>query len=145
MGLAPPAHSRSPARRPTPPPPRAAPGADDYNTWAKQGCTGWSYTDCLPYFIKSEGTRIATAEAGFHGQGGLLATTLVTKPNIHSELFVQAGGQAGYVINKDYNGSNQYGFGHSQARRRRAPDAGALALTLPCPLRRRHARLGVQR
>nr|KAG5712314.1 hypothetical protein BaRGS_023893 [Batillaria attramentaria] len=26
----------------------------DYNTWAEQGCEGWSYKEVLPYFIKSE-------------------------------------------------------------------------------------------
>jgi len=29
--------------------------AEDYNRWAfKEGATGWSYRECLPYFIKSE-------------------------------------------------------------------------------------------
>ena len=26
----------------------------DYDGWAAQGCTGWSYKDVLPYFKKSE-------------------------------------------------------------------------------------------
>ncbi len=26
----------------------------DYDGWAKRGCTGWSYEDVLPYFLKSE-------------------------------------------------------------------------------------------
>jgi len=29
--------------------------AEDYNRWAfKEGATGWSYEECLPYFVKSE-------------------------------------------------------------------------------------------
>jgi len=29
--------------------------AEDYNRWAfKEGATGWSYRECLPYFVKSE-------------------------------------------------------------------------------------------
>jgi choline dehydrogenase-like flavoprotein len=30
----------------------------DYDSWAAEGCTGWSYQDVLPYFIKSEDIRI---------------------------------------------------------------------------------------
>ena len=26
----------------------------DYDSWAKKGCTGWSYKDVLPYFKKAE-------------------------------------------------------------------------------------------
>jgi len=31
---------------------------NDYNQWAKEGCTGWSYKDVLPYFLKSEDIQI---------------------------------------------------------------------------------------
>ncbi|XP_048768051.1 glucose dehydrogenase [FAD, quinone]-like isoform X2 [Ostrea edulis] len=30
----------------------------DYDGWAREGCTGWSYRDVLPYFIKSEDMQI---------------------------------------------------------------------------------------
>ena len=29
----------------------------DYDTWAKNGCTGWSYKDVLPYFMKAENLK----------------------------------------------------------------------------------------
>ena len=29
----------------------------DYDTWARNGCTGWSYKDVLPYFIKAENLK----------------------------------------------------------------------------------------
>lgn len=32
---------------------RGHPG--DFDSWAEQGATGWSYKDVLPYFRKSEG------------------------------------------------------------------------------------------
>lgn len=31
---------------------------NDYNQWAMEGCTGWSYKDVLPYFLKSEDIQI---------------------------------------------------------------------------------------
>ena len=47
----------------------------DYDDWANQGATGWSYKDVLPYFIQSEdnqngnyirtGARIATCRSVF--------------------------------------------------------------------------------
>ncbi len=30
----------------------------DYDTWAANGCEGWSYKDVLPYFKKSENIEI---------------------------------------------------------------------------------------
>ena len=29
----------------------------DYDNWEKLGCTGWSYANVLPYFIKVEDVR----------------------------------------------------------------------------------------
>ena len=26
----------------------------DYDTWAQMGCTGWSWSEVLPYFLKAE-------------------------------------------------------------------------------------------
>ena len=70
----------------------------------------------LPYFIKSERSQVKDAEPGYHGKDGPLGTRTLYPGNIHADLFIQAGGQAGYPINKDYNGSSQYGFGFSQVR-----------------------------
>ena len=30
----------------------------DYDQWESEGCTGWSYRDVLPYFLKSEDNQI---------------------------------------------------------------------------------------
>lgn len=30
----------------------------DFDAWEKEGATGWSYKDVLPYFIKSEDVQI---------------------------------------------------------------------------------------
>ena len=30
----------------------------DYDEWEKEGCSGWSYNDVLPYFKKMENVEI---------------------------------------------------------------------------------------
>lgn len=30
----------------------------DFDHWAAEGCTGWSYKDVLPYFLKMEDSQI---------------------------------------------------------------------------------------
>ena len=42
----------------------------DYDHWAAQGATGWSYEEVLPYFRLSEGN--ARIRNGFHGNDGPL-------------------------------------------------------------------------
>lgn len=43
----------------------------DFDEWQQQGNRGWSYTNVLPYFIKSEDNRnLEKVEAYYHGTGG---------------------------------------------------------------------------
>jgi choline dehydrogenase-like flavoprotein len=84
----------------------------DYDFWAAQGNPGWSYADVLPYFKKAEHNERG-ADA-FHGADGPLNVMDLAQPNRFSELFVQAGEQAGYPRNADFNGATQEGVGHYQ-------------------------------
>ncbi|CAG9861852.1 unnamed protein product [Phyllotreta striolata] len=44
---------------------------DDYDEWERMGNTGWSYSDVLPYFIKSEDSRDHKGiDPRYHGKGG---------------------------------------------------------------------------
>ncbi|PKO60889.1 MAG: glucose-methanol-choline oxidoreductase [Betaproteobacteria bacterium HGW-Betaproteobacteria-18] len=81
----------------------------DYDFWAAQGNPGWSYADVLPYFKKSEHNERG-ADA-FHGVDGPLNVMDLRSPNRFGELFVQAGEQAGYLRNADFNGVQQEGVG----------------------------------
>ena len=45
----------------------------DFDGWAEQGCTGWSYDEVLPYFKRSEDNERGANE--FHGVGGPLAVS----------------------------------------------------------------------
>ncbi|MDD5479247.1 choline dehydrogenase [Rhodoferax sp.] len=84
----------------------------DYDRWAAEGNPGWSYADVLPYFKKAEHNERGADD--FHGSQGPLNVMDLAQPNPLSELFVQAGVQAGYPRNPDFNGACQEGVGHYQ-------------------------------
>ena len=83
--------------------------AQDYAAWAAAGNPGWGWADVLPYFKKAEHNERG-ADA-WHGTGGPLNVMDLRSPNRYSPHFVQAGVQAGYAHNPDFNGAEQEGVG----------------------------------
>lgn len=81
----------------------------DYDGWAAQGNPGWAWSDVLPYFKRAEHNERGADD--FHGSGGPLNVMDLRSPNRHSPDFVQAGVQAGYPHNTDFNGAEQEGVG----------------------------------
>jgi choline dehydrogenase len=91
--------------------------ARDFDHWAEQGATGWSYADVLPYFKRMEDWH-ASGHGGdpeWRGQGGPLHVTRGPRDNPLTRAFVEAGRQAGYPVTDDYNGEQQEGFGPMDA------------------------------
>ena len=86
--------------------------ASDYNDWAEQGCTGWSYEDVLPYFIKSEKNQ--NGANGYHGENGPLNVSNQQSPSPISQAFIKAGQSLGIRRNDDFNGTDQEGIGLAQ-------------------------------
>ena len=84
----------------------------DYDHWAEQGNAGWSFDEVLPYFKRSENNE--RGGDSFHGTGGPLNVKDLTTPNFFGPVFVQAGQQAGYPVNGDFNGAQQGGVGMFQ-------------------------------
>jgi choline dehydrogenase len=84
--------------------------AHDYDGWACNGATGWSYSEVLPYFMRSE--QHSKGADRYHGSDGPLA---VFAPDLTGEslegAFVQAASEAGYPVTSDVNGEQQEGFG----------------------------------
>jgi choline dehydrogenase len=84
--------------------------AYDYDSWDRNGASGWSYSEVLPYFIRAE-QHISAADE-YHGADGPLA---VYAPEINDSAlavaFIQAAAQAGYPLTQDVNGEQQEGFG----------------------------------
>ena len=106
----------------------------DYDGWAQMGCRGWSYSDVLPLFKKSE--RYAQGDAQYRGNSGplLVEDYRTILPLTHR--FVQAAQQAGFPLTGDYNGAVQEGVGYSQMTRN-GRFRGSTARTFLAEARRR--------
>lgn len=81
----------------------------DYDHWAAQGNPGWGWEDVKPYFVRAENNERG-ADA-WHGQGGPLNVADLRAPHRFSRLFTEAGVQAGFPLNPDFNGATQEGVG----------------------------------
>jgi choline dehydrogenase-like flavoprotein len=88
----------------------------DYDGWAESGATGWSWNDVLPYFLKAEDNERGADD--FHGAGGPLSVSEGRSNHPLAAAFVEAGVQAGYEHNKDFNGKSQFGVGTYQLTQR---------------------------
>ena len=84
----------------------------DYDHWAALGNAGWSFDDVLPYFKRAEHNERGADE--FHGTGGPLNVMDLRSPNRFGPIFVEAGKQAGFAHNTDFNGAEQEGVGMHQ-------------------------------
>ncbi len=81
----------------------------DYDAWAAEGNAGWSYDDLLPYFKRAENNERGADD--WHGSGGPLNVKDLSSPNRFGQVFVEAGKQAGFRENHDFNGAEQEGVG----------------------------------
>ena len=90
--------------------------AFDYDVWAQLGNRGWSYSDVLPYFKKSEGFERGGDE--YRGAGGPLNVVDMYERHEIVDAFIDAGAELGYARNPDYNGASQDGFGYYQVTQR---------------------------
>ncbi|MFQ3318358.1 MAG: choline dehydrogenase [Natronomonas sp.] len=89
----------------------------DYDHWASLGNDGWSYDDILPYFKRNE--TFAPGDGEYHGTDGPLHVSNPRSPNDISETFVEAGVEAGYSRNDDFNGAEQEGLGRYHLTQKR--------------------------
>ncbi len=91
--------------------------ARDFDHWAEQGATGWSYADVLPYFRRMENWHGASdgGDPAWRGSDGPLHVTRGPRSNPLFAAFIKAGEQAGYPVTPDYNGAAQEGFGAMEA------------------------------
>ena len=84
----------------------------DYDEWARNGCTGWSYKEILPYFLKAEDILIdGLSNNRYHHKGGPIGVSDASASTA-PDVFVKAGKELGYE-EVDYNGEKQEGFSRS--------------------------------
>jgi choline dehydrogenase-like flavoprotein len=88
----------------------------DFDGWAADGCTGWSYDEVLPYFKRSEDNE--RGESEFHGVGGPLAVSDSRSmcPLIEAQLEAAVG--AGYTHIDDLNVDRPEGVSRFQLTQR---------------------------
>jgi choline dehydrogenase len=112
---------------------RGVPG--DYDEWAAAGATGWDWKGVLPYFKRSE--RNERGGDALHGAHGPLHVADLRHVNPLSQAFVEAGVQAGYRANRDFNGPVQEGFGLHQVTQKNGARCSSAVAYLD-PVRERH-------
>lgn len=83
--------------------------AADYDGWAALGNDGWSYKDVLPIFKRAQHQERGPSE--YHGVDGPINVADLRDPNVLTQAFVAAAGERGHILNDDFNGASQEGFG----------------------------------
>ncbi|MEX2326187.1 MAG: GMC family oxidoreductase N-terminal domain-containing protein, partial [Pseudomonadales bacterium] len=86
--------------------------AQDYDRWRQLGNEGWSFEEVLPYFKRSMNQE--RGEDKYHGVGGPLNVKDGNASLASHSLFIEAGVEAGYQYNADFNGADQEGVGPYQ-------------------------------
>jgi choline dehydrogenase len=81
----------------------------DFERWAAEGASGWSYQDVLPYFRRAE--THAGGGNEYRGGSGPLQTTYGSLKNPLHAAWLAAAREAGYPHTEDINGRQQEGFG----------------------------------
>lgn len=89
--------------------------ARDYDDWAAAGNKGWSWSEVLPYFMRSENNERGPDQ--WHGTTGPLHVEHLADmddKNLLSEAFLEAGQQAGMPLAEDINRGAQEGISYFQ-------------------------------
>ena len=84
---------------------------DDFNDWAQRGLKGWSYSDVLPYFKRSETSWLGAGT--YHGGDGPLAVSVPRTNQMFAELR-DASLHAGYPATEDVHGADAEGAQRSE-------------------------------
>jgi 4-pyridoxate dehydrogenase len=89
----------------------------DYDRWAANGASGWSYSDVLPYFRRQESWE--RGASFYRGGEGPLAVRKSRYEDPLVDAYVEAAVQAGHPYNDDYNAAEQHGIARMQMTIRR--------------------------
>ncbi|MFN3889475.1 MAG: GMC family oxidoreductase [Beijerinckiaceae bacterium] len=108
----------------------------DYDRWARNGASGWSYAEVLPYFKRGETWE--DGENTWRGGSGPVHVQRARSPDPIFESWVEAGECAGYKANPDFNAATCEGFGRVQFTIRDGRRHSAAAAYLRPAMKRRN-------
>ena len=86
--------------------------AEDYDDWAAQGNTQWSYREVLPWFRRLEHNTLGANE--WRGTGGPLWSSHIRVRHPLIDAVIDACEEIGIPRNPDFNGARQEGAGYYQ-------------------------------
>jgi choline dehydrogenase len=81
---------------------------EDYDGWE---VPGWSYTELLPYFRKSQNQQ--RGASSLHGAGGPIGVSDMERHEL-ADAFIESAAAIGVPRNHDFNGDTQEGTGYYQ-------------------------------
>jgi choline dehydrogenase len=85
----------------------------DFDDWAAEGNTGWSFREVLPYFLRSE-SNPDYAGSPYHNTTGPMRITHIRRLNPLNRAFWDAMDSLGFRRCEDFNGPNPEGYGPRQ-------------------------------
>lgn len=80
----------------------------EYDAWAKKGCTGWSFKEVKPFFLKSEANRRG---GQWHGTEGPMRLRPARPDLPICDAFLDAAGAQGLPVVEDINANHPEGVG----------------------------------
>jgi choline dehydrogenase len=89
---------------------------EDFDHWRQLGNPGWSATDVLPYFRRSEHQTRGADD--WHGTGGPLCVSDHRYTHPICDAFIESAVALGFPPTRDFNGANQEGVGYQQTTTR---------------------------
>jgi choline dehydrogenase len=90
---------------------------EDYDGWAAAGNPGWSFSEVLPYFVKSESNE--RGADNLHGASGPLSVSDIGTRDELIDALIAGAQELGISENPDFNGATQEGAGYYQLNTRR--------------------------
>ena len=111
----------------------------DYDQWAQMGASGWSFSDVLPYFRKSERNWRGASE--YHGGEGPISVSRHKTDGIVFPAIIQAAQKLGYRAVDDFHGADTEGWSAPDFTIHRGKRGSPSALMLRPALRRPNLRL----
>jgi len=111
----------------------------DYDGWAAEGNTGWSYDEVLPYFKRLE--HAIGGDAAYHGRDGPLWCSPIRRRHELIDAVIAGAGELGIARNDDFNGAVQEGAGYYHLSIRNGWRCSAAVAYLRPARRRRNLRI----